>query len=148
MPLVSIASLVYLAGQVRASARAASVAAKLDSTDLLNKFIDVLIHDPQLNDIYMRGLHDLDALSREEYFRVSNISLNAFWFFSAGYYQYRTKTIDADEYHECRVVMRYWLRGAGCRNWWEKLGRASVSPSFAKYVDEQIRDIVAAGPLR
>lgn len=142
-----IASLVYLAGQVRASTRAASVAAKLDSTDLLNKFIDVLINDPQLNDIYMRGINDLDSLSREEYFRFSNMALKAFWFFSAGYYQYRRKTIDDDEYHETLVVLRYWLRGAGCRSWWERLGRSSMSPSFASYVDAQMQDIVAASRL-
>lgn len=142
-----IASLVYLAVQVRASTRAAAVAAKLDTTDLLNKFIDVLITDPLLNDIYLRGINDLDSLNKEEYFRFSNMSLKAFWFFSAGYFQYRTKTISDDEYHEIRMVLLYWLRGAGCRSWWEKLGRASVSPSFAQYVDAQIRNIVAARPV-
>lgn len=141
-----IASLVYLAVQVRASTRAAAVAAKLDSTDLLNKFIDVLIEDPQLNDIYLRGINDLDSLSKEEYFRFSNMSLKAFWFFSAAYYQYRRNTISDDEYYESRAVLRYWLRGAGCRSWWEKLGRASVSPSFAKYVDAQIKEILAGSP--
>lgn len=88
-----IASLLYLAGQVRSGTRAAAVRAKLDSTDMLNKFIDLLIADPQLNDIYLRGLADLGALSREEYFRFSNMSLKAFWFFSASHFQYQSKTI-------------------------------------------------------
>lgn len=143
-----IASLLYLAGQVRASTRAAAVTAKLDSTDLLNKFIDVLISDPQLNDIYLRGIRDLDLLSKEEYFRFSNMSLKAFWFFSAAHFQYRTGTITDDEYYESRAVLLYWLRGAGCRSWWEKLGRASVSPSFREYVDLEIRQLLAGASSR
>ena len=138
-----IASLLYLASQVRASTRAAAVAAKLDSTGLLNKFIDVLIENPQLNDIYLRGIADLDSLSKEEYFRFSNMSLKAFWFFSAAYFQYRQGTITEDDYHEGRQVLRYWLRGAGCRSWWEKIGRLSMSPTFGEFVDAEIRQILA-----
>jgi len=35
--------------------------------------------DPQLNDIYPRGIADLGALSTDEYFRFSNMSLKTFW---------------------------------------------------------------------
>jgi len=143
-----IASLLYLAGQVRANTLAAAVSAKLNSTELLNKFIDVLIGDPELNDIFLRGIADLDTLSKEEYFRFSNMSLKAFWFFSAAHYQYRRRTITEDEYHESRAVLRYWLRGPGCRSWWDKLGRAAVSPSFRAFVDGEIREVLAANPLQ
>ncbi|MFM7272598.1 MAG: hypothetical protein ACKO4A_01935 [Gammaproteobacteria bacterium] len=142
-----IASLLYLAGQVRASTRAAAVAAKLESTDLLNKFIDVLIENPELNDLYMRGIAGLDSLTKEEYFRFSNMSFKAFWFFSASYFQYQKGTITEDDYYESRTVLRYWLRGPGCRSWWEKIGRLSVSPAFRAFVDAEIRDIGAAESL-
>jgi hypothetical protein len=138
-----IASLLYLASQVRASTLAAAVTAKLESTGLLNKFIDLLIENPELSDIHMRGIMNLDSLSREEYLRFSNMSLKAFWFFSAGHFQYRSGTISEDEYYEGRAVMRYWLRGQGCRDWWEKFGRMSVSPAFREYVDAEIKAILA-----
>ncbi len=138
-----IASLLYLAGQVRGSTRAASVAAKLESTELLNKFIDKLIDNPALNDIYMRGIVDLDALTKEEYLRFSNMSLKAFWFFSAAHFQFKMGTISDDDFYEHRAVMRYWLRGQGCRTWWDRFGRMSVSPAFREFVDAEIRGTVA-----
>ena len=59
-----IASLLYLAVQVRASNVASAVEAKLVSTRLLNDFIDSLIENPELNEIYMRGIKDIDLLSK------------------------------------------------------------------------------------
>ena len=139
-----IASLLYLASQVRASTRAAAVTSKLASTDLLNKFIDLLIENPELSDIQIRGVLDLDSLNKEEYLRFSNMSLKAFWFFSAGYFQYRAGTISEDDFYETRNVLRYWLRGQGCRAWWKKFGRLSVSPAFRTFVDAEIEEIEAA----
>ncbi len=55
-----IASLLYLAIQVRASTRASAVEAKLQSTRLLGETMDVVIHSPELADIYGRGLADLE----------------------------------------------------------------------------------------
>lgn len=138
-----IASVLYLAGQVRASTRASAVEAKLESTDLLNKFIDKLIDSPELNDIYMRGIIDIEALTKEEYLRFSNMSLKAFWFFSAAHFQFKTGTISEDDFYEHRTVMRYWLRGMGCRAWWEKFGRLSVSPSFREFIEGEIRELDA-----
>ncbi len=134
-----IASLLYLAVQIRASTVASSVDAKLASAKLLNNFIDSLIENPVLNELYMRGIKDLDLLSKEEYMRFSNMSMKAFWFFSAGYFQFRSGTLSEDEFHELKSVLRYWLRGAGCRAWWEKIGRESMSPVFREFVESEIR---------
>jgi hypothetical protein len=138
-----IASLLYLASQVGASARASDVQAKLESTGLLNRFIDPLIDNPELNDIFMRGIVDLELLTKEEYLRFSNMSLKAFWFFSAAYFQFKKGTITEDDFYEHKMVMHYWLRGKGCRSWWEKFGRESVSPSFRKFIDDEIRKMDA-----
>jgi hypothetical protein len=59
-----IASLVYLAIQIRASTRASAVQAKLQATRLLSEVMDSLIQTPELNDLYLRGLADLGSLSK------------------------------------------------------------------------------------
>ena len=138
-----IASLLYLAVQVRGSIRASAVEAKLQSTRMQSDFIHSLITTPELNDIYLRGLNDIDSLPKEEYYRFSNLSLMAFWFFSALHYQFRMGTLTDDEFHEGRSTLRYWLRRPGCRAWWVKLGRDSVSPEFAVFVDSEIAQIDA-----
>lgn len=138
-----VASLLYLALQVRGSIRASAVEAKLESARLLNDFIDQLILNPELNELFMRGVEDLAALSKEEYYRFSNMSLKAFWFFSAAHFQFRMGTLAEDEFHESRSVMRYWLRRPGCRAWWDKLGRDSMSPAFRDFVDSEIAALEA-----
>jgi len=139
-----IASLLYLAIQVRASTRAAVVEAKLESTRLLHKFIDYLIETPELNDIFLRGIEDLECLSEEEYYRFSNMALKAFWFFSAAHFQYRMGTLDEGEFHEPRTVFRYWIHRPGCRAWWNKIGSQAVSPKFREFVEAEIAGIEGA----
>ncbi len=73
-----IASLLYLAAQVRAGRRASAVESKLESTRLLNDFVDSLIKSPELNALFLRGLTEIDSLSEEEYLRFSNMSFKGF----------------------------------------------------------------------
>jgi len=136
-----IASLIYLAIQVRASTRAAAVEAKLESTRMLHGFMDYLIETPELNDIYLRGIDDLNSLSKEDYYRFSNMAFKAFWFFSAAHFQLRMGTLDEGEFQEPLSVMRYWLHHPGCRAWWHKLGHQSASPKFREFVEAEIAGI-------
>ncbi len=139
-----IASLLYLAIQVRASTRASAVEAKLQSTRLLGETMDVVIQSPELADIYARGLADLESLSKEEYYRFSNMALKAFWFFSAAHFQFRMGTLAESDWHEQKLALRYWLRGPGCRSWWAKFGRASFGPAFQDFVEAEIATVDAA----
>lgn len=133
-----IGSLLYLASQVRTSNRAAAVQAKLESTRLLNDFMDLLIEHPELDQIMRKGRKSLDSLSPDEYQRFSNMSLKAFWFFSAGYFQFRRETLVASDWHEVRAVIVYWLRSQGCRDWWTKLGRSMYGDEFVAFVESEI----------
>lgn len=137
-----IGSLLYLAGQVRMSSRASAVESKFESTALLCNFIDAVISDPDLLDLQRRGIADVELLSKTEYVRFSNMSMKAFWMFSASYFQYRSGTITEDDFHETKAVIRYWLRGQGCRMWWGKFGRESLSPLFAKFIDAEIEKLM------
>jgi hypothetical protein len=113
-----IASLVYLARQIRASARASAVEAKLASTRMLTEFNEELIRSPELDALMNRGIRDFHGLSREEERRFSNMSLKAFWFFSAGFFQWRSGAISEDDWHELLAILRFWLGGRGTRAWW------------------------------
>ena len=73
-----VASLLYLAAQVRTSNRASAVQAKLQSTRMLNDFMDLLIKHPEHNQLLIQGRKSLDSLSPDDYLRFSNMSLKAF----------------------------------------------------------------------
>ena len=139
-----VASLLYLAVQIRASTRASAVESKLQTTRLLTDVLDSVITAPQLNDLYQRGLADLESLSKEEYFQFSNMALKMFWFFSAAHFQYRMGTLDDSGWCEVTAAMHYWLRGPGTRAWWVKFGRASFGSEFQTLIDRKIDALDAA----
>jgi hypothetical protein len=138
-----IASLLYLAVQVHTSNRASAVKAKLDSTQLLNAFMDLLIQRPELNQLMLKGRKSFDALSPEEYQQFSNMSLKAFWFFSAGHFQFRRRTIAESDWFEILAVLRYWLHSQGCRAWWEKLGRFMFGSEFVAFIESELEKLAA-----
>ena len=138
-----VASLLYLAVQVRTSNRASAVQAKFESTRLLNDFMDLLIHNPEFDQLMVEARKTLDSLSPDEYSRFSNMSLKAFWFFSAGYFQFRQGTLAEDDWFELRAVIHYWLRGQGCRNWWAKMGRFMYGDDFVGFIESEIASLAA-----
>lgn len=134
-----IASLLYLAAQVRQTNRTSAVAAKLASTQQLTNFVDDLIGHPELMELWLKGRKDLSSLSELEHFRFSNMCLKAFWFFSTAEYQLRTGALDDENWVEFYSVIQFWLEGAGVRAWWLKTGRARFGKSFVAFIDAEIR---------
>jgi hypothetical protein len=139
-----IGSLLYLAGQIRAANQAASVHAKLESTRLMTDYLDGLIQHPELAELVQRGQVDKESLSREEYIRFSNMALKAFYYFSAGYFQFKVGTLRADDWHEQLSIIDYWLRGPATRRWWDKLGRQMFKGDFVAFVDSRAEIVEAA----
>ena len=117
-----IASLLYVAIQVKASTRAASVEAKLAGTRMYTDFLSMIVQKPELNEIMLRGRKDIHALSKDEYLRFSNLALIAFSFFSAAWFQYRKQTLSEEDWFELNAITKYWLQGEGTQEWWYKLG--------------------------
>jgi len=146
-----MASLIYLASQLRSNALASSVEAKLATTRFMTDFNRDLINDPELYELWDRGSRDPDSLERMEFIRYSNLNLSAFWFFSAGHYQKRVGKLDGDDFHEMESVMRFWLSRSGVQTWWKRYGRERYNRDFVKYVDENFidddgaADVVATG---
>ena len=136
-----VASLLYLTVQLRAGNCASAVDAKLKSSQMLNDFMDLLIRSPELNELLQKGRKNLASLTREEYLRFSNISLKAFWFFSAVYFQLQQGTLSEADFFETRAVIRYWLRTQGCKEWWEKLGRDMFGDDFVAFVESEMETL-------
>jgi hypothetical protein len=136
-----VASLLYLAVQVRTSNRASAVQAKLQSTGLLNDFMDLLIQHPEHNQLMRQGRENLGLLSPDEYLRFSNMSLKAFWFFSAGHFQFRHQTLAESDWFEIRALIRNWLRSEGCRDWWEEPGRSMYGDDFVTFIESEIAQV-------
>ena len=130
-----IASLLYVAMQVRMSTRASVIESKLATSRMHSDFLGSLIQNPELDEILRRGLAGLEPLSKEDYHRFSNMALQAFTFFSAAYFQVEAGTMNSDEWHESEIIIQYWVQGQGFKDWWAKHGRKRYSPKFVSYID-------------
>ena len=132
-----IASLLYLAIQVRGSIRASEIESKLAASGLYGDFLGALVQSPELNEIYLRGREDLGSLERPEFFRFSNLALQAFSLFSAVHFQYSRNALSESDWYEYQAIIRFWLRGAGCRDWWRTVGRHVYGPHFVAFIDSE-----------
>jgi hypothetical protein len=139
-----IVSLLYVARQVGASTRASAVESKLASTRSYTDFLTELVRSPELNELFLRGRKDLGSLSPEEYIRFSNLSLISFSYFSAGYFQLSRGTLDEDDWFENLAVIQFWLRGPGCQQWWDQVGRNFFGPRFVEFIDAEMAKSDAA----
>ena len=140
-----VASLVYLGSQIRHGTKASNVEAKLTTTGMHASIVDMLIRDPALNDLFMRGIISIDELTPEELHRFSNLCLKTFWYFSAAHYQLRTGMLDDDNWFETKAILEFELAGPGVRSWWRRLGSKRFSGKFAEFVDSEIRAIESRG---
>ena len=131
-----IASLLYLASQLRSNAVASAVDAKLATTRFLTDFNRDLINDPVLYDLWDRGGRDSSELDRSEYIRFSNLNLNAFWFFSAGHYQKKVGKLDDADFYEMESIMGFWTAREGVKEWWQKYGQDRYNKDFVVYVND------------
>lgn len=133
-----IASLVYVGSQVRASTKASRIDSKLRLTEKLINFGDLLIENPNLNDIMIRGRQGLKELSKEDYVQFSNLCQKACWHLSAAYFMHRNDAISDEDFHEFRFVAKYWTSSMGFRQWWEKGGEESFTGEFEKYIEQEM----------
>ena len=132
-----IASLLYLASQLKSNAVASSVDAKLTTTRFLTEFNRDLINDPELYELWEKGSKDPSSLSRDEYVRFANLNLNSFWYLSAGHYQRRVGRLDADDFHEMESIMEFWISRDGVKDWWMKHGRKRYNKYFVEYLEDR-----------
>ena len=140
-----IASLLYVARQVGYSNRASTVQAKLETTRFMTDFADVMLTNPELNDVMVRGQGHLKSLSPEESWQFTHLATKAFWFFSAGYFQFRKGTLAEGDWHELRALAHFWLSKEGCRDWWHGAGRALFGAEFVSFIETEMATVAAQG---
>ena len=136
--LALVVSLIYLGKQVSHGTRASAVQAKIATTTMQSGFADLLIADPDLNDLIMRAMVSTDSLTKQEYHRFSNLCFKMFWFVSTAHFQLRVGTLTEEDWFEIKASLAFYLGGAGFRTWWRQIGRARFTGKFAEFVDAEV----------
>jgi hypothetical protein len=134
-----IASIVYLAIQIRDNTKSNRVVARQNTTRQLADYIDLLLIHPDLGSVHDKGRVKLEELTPEEAVQFGRLMRKSFWYFSAQYYQYTAGAIDTDEWGESLKLIHTYIADGGVQQWWyERGGRDHSSPSLAKFIDKEI----------
>ena len=140
-----VASLIYLAGQIRQNSRllTASAAATTDSyNSLTNTF---LVQDPEVARIWWDGLEDREALSepdRRRFDPLIGITLSGF---QTQFRLARNDVLDPEVLGDLERGVSFMIQQPGYLHWWSQWGEALHSGDFKNYMDGLIREGEAAG---
>ena len=115
-----IVSLIYVGVQVRQNTQSvrssAFQAAIRDATDN----IDQVVHDPELNRIWLVGLRDLDSLSHEERYRFAGYMTSILRRYESLLYQTQQGTLDPGAWEGIRANLKNTFSHPGILAWWPR----------------------------
>ncbi len=131
-----VATLLYLAAQIRQTNANQRVAAKQEMTRQFAEFIDFMVLNPHLASIHDRGLAGED-LNPEESIIFSRIMAKATWYFSTMHFQYRIQSLEQGDWEESRSLIAFYCSSPGFQRFWTTRARAH-GKEFLDYVDGEI----------
>ncbi len=143
--IATIATLAYVAIQIRQNTRALKSASFHGVTDSFNQINNTIAHDESLARIYRLGSQDLGQLTDDERVRFSFLFLSAFRVHETLYYQRRNRIGEVQLWEAEKATMVALLSGPGTRAWWQA-NPLSFTPIFREFVAREILPRVLETP--
>jgi hypothetical protein len=131
-----IASLVYLATQIRQNTRATRVATYQDLIDSYQQGQVNIAYDAEVSELYRMGMEGSDQLSEADEFRFNWLLGTRMMAFDNAMYQFQSGMLSPDRWQVMLGSLRFTLSSPGARASWEEFPKGSVSPDFVALVEE------------
>ncbi len=140
--LVVIASLAYLAVQVRQNTQSLRTENQSRALDRISAMQARLSDDSQLAALVARGVVDTAALTPHERIQLTWWAYEAFGAFEFMFHQAQAGAIPDEVWERWAATTAWWLSFPGVRAWWAARP-APFSASFTAFVDGCIRENAA-----
>jgi len=127
-----IASLIYLAVQIRQNTSSAREAAWHSVLRDLQQFRSLIAQDPEVARVYREGLRDLKSLNDDDRWRFGALMQSLYSVFETAF---RARTEGLFQHHLDDIVWQ--ASRPGTREWWSK-GKRLYSPEFRRFLDEAL----------
>ena len=140
-----VASLVYLAVQIRQNTRTVRGSTLHQNTDL---WISVFLRlaEPSTARAYVAGMTASPDISPLRYTQFFFICRAMFLEYENQYYHVRQGVLDTETYTAYqRSISAQFLAFRGFRIWWQQ-SRSVFSPSFVEHIDQMVANIPEADP--
>jgi len=135
--LAVIATLGYVAVQIRQNTSALRSAATQGTHDQTAAVYDLLASDPQLSDIFVRGLEEPDSLNRVETARFYAFFLGVMFRFQNWYLQTNSQALDKVHIESWARVLRQISGMPGFQRFWQDR-RHLFTPSLLNYMEQEV----------
>lgn len=140
-----VASLVYLAVQIRQNTRTVRATTLHHNTDLWSSLF-LRLAEPELAKAYVAGMAANPEIRPLHYSQFFFVCRAMFLAFENQYYQRRQGMLDPEAYDAYqRSISTQFLAFRGFRVWWHQ-SRYVFSPAFIDHVDAMIADVPERDP--
>jgi hypothetical protein len=133
--LAVVISLIYLASQVRGSARATRIASERSLVEMFIQFAQQLAVHPHLSELYCRGIHDFESLKGAEVVRFSAFMDQMFKLFEEAYHGQLERHMDARVWRGVDAALRDFNTYPGVQAWWRTRSQW-FSEDFEKLINQ------------
>ena len=133
----TIATLIYLATQVRQNTRALKSATFQNISSEMGKNLEPIINSPDLAAIMVKGTNDPESLSAEERLRYSGVLTVSFRRLESIYVQHTLGSIDEELKVGFEISIMALLNTAFGSEWWNTAKIAFYEP-FTNHVDRRL----------
>jgi hypothetical protein len=129
-----IATLIYVATQVKDSARAARSAAVTDATTAMQAFYQELGSNPQASELFLEGVTNYESLSAQAQFQYLMMMHSAFLGFQRSYFLAHEGTLDVGLRDSIGTAIIATNHLPGLQFYWRQR-KAFFQPEFIEWVE-------------
>jgi hypothetical protein len=133
-----VASLVYLAVQIRQNTRSVRTSTYHEAMRDFADAIDQLGRDAELTRIWYSGMADIESLSREERQRFATYLTSVLRRYENLLYQTQHGTLDVAAWVGIREQARYVFSQPGTRVWWDQ-AQNLFNPELRDFIENDLR---------
>jgi hypothetical protein len=134
-----VASLLYLAVQVRQGTKAQQTENYARALDRISAMQSRLSQDSEVSSIFSRGAQDTSNLTAFERVRFTWALYEMFDAFEFMFYTYRNDEIPEEVWARWSQTLAFWLTFPGIQAWWE-VRPVSFSATFSGFVETTIEN--------
>jgi hypothetical protein len=130
-----IASLIYLAGQIRQNTRATRGATYQGLVGIFQEG-DKVAYDAEVWELFRTGMQDSSQLNEADWHRFNWLLGARIMTFDNAMYQFQSGMLSPDRWQVMLGSLRFTFSSPGARASWEEFPKGSVSPDFVALVEE------------
>lgn len=140
-------SVVYLALQIRSSARATHSQTYHMATSALAEMAAIVGSDRQLARIFRIGMADSGVLNEDEFTQFGYLGISLFRRFENVYFQYQSGMIDEDFWVGHRDNILWFFHRPGIQTWWRDR-KYAFSQRFREFLDSSSKSEILSPETR